>query len=129
MPALLLLLAAISIGLILSGASVLEIPLPGGLRLGNLLSALALASIAGAAVSLAPRNGRFSRLSLLVFAATVAWLPVSIALAGNLSLNFANGRGDVWLGFTATVLFASLLALAAAAVLRVHARFRGAGSV
>jgi drug/metabolite transporter (DMT)-like permease len=36
----------------------------------------------------------------------LAWLPISIALAGNLVLNFNGSRGSVWLGFTLAIALA-----------------------
>jgi hypothetical protein len=54
----------------------------------------------------------------------VAWLPISIALAGNLALNFTSWRGSAWLGFSLVVHFAVLGTLAWALVGRLLAMRR-----
>lgn len=111
--------SVVSVGLVMSGVPALEFLLPGGLPLGNLVAAVALACLGAAAWVLAPARGLFRHLAKLTLVASASWLPVSILLAGNLRLNFANGRGDTWLTFTAAVLCASLLMLMLAAVLRL----------
>src|SRR5262245_17058386 len=97
---LLLTAAGFSVGSLVSGARYLEWVLPGGLPLGNVLAAAALCSLAGAAFHLSPLGSirrRVSRVSLL---AAAFWLPISIALAGNLTLNFSGYRGAAWLAIT-----------------------------
>lgn len=111
--------SVICFGLVMSGAPALEFLLPGGLPLGNLVAAVALACLGAAVLVLAPARGFFRHLARMTLVASASWLPVSILLAGNLRLNFANGRGDAWLTFTTAVLCASLLMLILAAVLRL----------
>jgi hypothetical protein len=107
-----------------SGATYLEAMLPGGLPVGNALAALGLCAAAGAAVGLSARGTALRVVSLASLIAAVAWLPVSVALAGNLTLNFGGGRGLAWvvlsLGVTAGVLCALFWALAAAALLALR---------
>lgn len=98
------LLAAGCVLSLLSGASWLLRPLPGGLPLGNAVAALGLIALA-ALPWLASRAGTWRRrCATLTLIAALAWLPLSALLAGNLQLNFNNGRGPAWLGLTATVL-------------------------
>ena len=85
------------------GAPYLEALLPGGLPFGNALTALALCSAAGAAVGLSARGTALRIASLAALVAAAVWLPVSVALAGNLALNFGSGRGPVWLAFSVAV--------------------------
>ena len=90
---LLLLIAAFALLSLVSGASYLETELPGGLPIGNALTAIGLSAAAGAAAALSTRRTVLRRLSMGSLIAAVIWLPVSIALAGNLALNFQGGRG------------------------------------
>lgn len=109
-------LAALALGLLVSGSGLPDHLLPGGLPLGNLLAAMALCSIAGAAFLLSPRGsgrGRFAAMALL---ASLLWLPVSVLLAGNLALNFSGARGTAWLVGSVAVVVATLAALAWAMV-------------
>jgi hypothetical protein len=121
---LLFIVAVIAVASLVSGASYLEILLPGGLPLGNVLSAIGLCAIAGAAVVLSARGTVQRRVSVAALIGAVAWLPVSIALAGNLTLNFHGGRGDAWLVFSFAVIVAVLGALIWALAASLLARHR-----
>lgn len=109
---LLLATAGLSIGTLVSGSGYSERALPGGLPFGNVLAATTLCSLAGAAFALSPPGSirrRVSRMTLLVAA---LWLPISVALAGNLALNFSGYRGTVWLAMTSVTTIAVLICLA-----------------
>jgi len=101
--ALLLAITAFALLSLVAGASYLETMLPGGLPIGNALSAIGLCAPAGAAVALSSRRTALRRVSVAALIAATLWLPVSIALAGNLTLNFNGGRGEAWLIFSAAV--------------------------
>lgn len=90
-------LAAISIGVLVSGVSYSERVLPGGMPLGNALASIGLCSLAGAAFCLSPEASIRRRISGAVVGVAALWLPISIALAGNLALNFSGSRGTAWL--------------------------------
>ena len=122
--ALLLVIAAFAVLSLVSGAAYLETRLPGGLPFGNALTAIGLCAMAGAAVSLSPRRTARRVVSVASLMGAAAWLPVSIAMAGNLTLNFHGGRGDSWLAFSAAVAAAVLCALGWALVASVIARYR-----
>jgi len=124
----LLALAVISLASLVSGASYLEFALPGGLPAGNALAAIVLVSAAAVPVLLSSRGSALRAIALATLAAAAAWLPLSIALAGNLALNFASGRGSIWLGFTLAVIVAVLCMLAWALVSRLAAMRRRAGA-
>lgn len=109
---LLLAVAAFATVSLVRGASYLGFVLPGGLPFGNALAAIGQCALAGAAVLLATRGTWRRRLALIALIAAIAWLPVSMLLAGNASLNFSGVRGTVWLWFTLVTLvlaFAVLL--------------------
>ena len=99
----LLVVAALAVYSLMSGAAFLDVVLPGGLPLGNALAALGFCCPAGAAVLLSQRDTRLRKASLAALVAAAGWLPVSIVLADNLALNFGNGRGSVWLVFSVGV--------------------------
>ena len=122
--ALLLIIAAFAVVSLVSGASYLETRLPGGLPFGNALTAIGLCAMAGAAVGLSPRRTARRLVSVVSLIGAAAWLPVSIAMAGNLMLNFHGGRGNAWLAFSAAVTATVLCSLGWALVAVVIARYR-----
>lgn len=104
----LLLVAASSLFAILSGADYLSAMLPGGLPVGNVLAALVFLGMSGAGYVLAKERKVLGRIAAIVLAGAVLWLPVSIALARNASLNFAGWNGTLWFLFTVGLFFAAL---------------------
>src|SRR5262245_56287162 len=76
-------LAFLGVVLLVAGWGGLEARLPGGLPIGNALSALSMILAAGAAVVLGDRGTWVRRYAITALALATAWLPVSIALAGN----------------------------------------------
>lgn len=104
MKALLLLaLAAAAFFSLASGAPYLEATLPGGLPAGNAAAAVGLCAVAGLAVVLSARRSVCRRVSVAALFGAVLWLPVSLALADDLALNFTGARGSAWIAFTAAV--------------------------
>ena len=121
---LLLAVAVLALGRLVTGAGELEQVLPGGMPLGNLLTAVAFVAPALAAVLLSKPASRCRRMSKLALAGAVLWLPLSIALAGNVQLNFTGSRGIAWLALSLLTLVAVMgsLAWAAAAALQSFGR-------
>ncbi len=107
----LLILAAFALLSLVFGASYLETTLPGGLPIGNALAAIVLCAAAGSAVGLSARRTALRRLSVISLVGAVAWLPLSIALAGNLNLNFHGDNGVIWLTLSAVIAAIVLCAL------------------
>lgn len=116
------LLALFGIGLLASGWSGLEARLPGGLPLGNVVSAASLIFAAASASLLSARGTRIRMLSSAALALAVLWLPISIALAGNLDLNFGDSTGPAWFAFTALATLASFGSLLIAFVSFLRSR-------
>ena len=124
----LLAVAALAVLSLASGTNHLEAALPGGLPLGNFLSALAPSAIAAAAVLLSfPRTALWV-VSWTSLVAAIAWLPGSIFLAGNLELNFSGWRGSVWLVYTIAVAVLALGSFVWALVASLLALRRRAGA-
>ncbi|GAA5075279.1 hypothetical protein [Lysobacter panacisoli] len=111
---------------LVAGAPWLEHTLPGGLPLGNALAAVGLCALAGAAVLLAGRRGMVRVAALGALALAVVWLPVSVAMAGNLTLVFSGGRGDAWIALSLATVVAVLCALAIASATALVRRARRA---
>jgi hypothetical protein len=124
----LLFVASFAVVSLVSGASYLEALLPGGLPLGNALTALGLCAVAGSALGLSARGTALRAVSLASLIAAAAWLPASIALAGNLALNFSSGHGVAWVAFSLVVVAAVLGALLWALVAALLAMRRRAGA-
>ena len=113
---------------LVSGAAYLESLLPGELPFGNALTAIGLCSAAGAAIGLSQPGTILRAVSAASFVAAVLWLPLSIALAGNLALVFNGGRGVAWvwinIGTVSAVSFSLALALCSLLVSRVRRAIR-----
>ena len=96
--------AVVAVLSLTSGATYLENVLPGGLPVGNALAALGVCAAAGTALALSARGTKLRAIAVASLIAAAAWLPVSIALAGNLALNFHGSRGSAWVVFSLGVL-------------------------
>ena len=120
----LLIVAAFAVLSLISGASYLETMLPGGLPIGNALTAIGLCSAAGSAVGLSARSTVLRLMSVSSLIGAVAWLPASVALAGNLTLNFYGNRGVAWLVLSFAITVSVLGALTWALVASLVAIFR-----
>lgn len=123
-PAASALVAVLAAAFLVSGSDCLDFLLPGGLPIGNAVAAAIPCGIAGTAALLAPRGTGSRTVAVIALAASIAWLPLSIALSGNLSLNFSGLRGVVWAWFPAAVFVLALAAVLMACV----ANFRARGS-
>lgn len=122
---LLLAWAGAAMALLVRGSTWLEYPLPGGLPSGNALAASIPCALAAAACCIGRPRSAQRRAALTALVAAFAWLPVSIALAGNLALDFAGDRGTAWLGFSAVVMLAAMGALAWGLLARLFGREPG----
>lgn len=114
------------ISLLAGRYELLEGNLPGGLPAGNLLAAITFAAWPAAAVLIARPGSLARRLAIGALALALAWLPVSLLLAGNLALNFEGLRGTLWMGLTVLTLSAGTAALAWSAIHRLISHQRGA---
>lgn len=125
----LLAIAAFAVVSLALGPSYLDAALPGGLPLGNALTALGLCAAAGAAFGLSTPGTVLRLAALMSLFGAVAWLPVSILIAGNLELNFSGDRGLAWMVFSLVVLIdvLSTLAWAVIASLLAHRKPADAG--
>lgn len=122
--AVLLAAGTFAVASLLAGAPWLERALPGGLPAGNALAAIGLCAIAGASVLLAGRRGMVRVAALGALALAVIWLPVSVAMAGNLALVFSGVRGEAWIALSLATVVAVLCALVVASAAALVRRAR-----
>lgn len=104
----LLTIVLFTFGSLVASAAYLLWLLPGGLPFGNALTATGLSSAAVAALLLSKPKSVLRRTAIVSIVLSVLWLPISIGLAGNLSLNFDGTNGLVWRRYT-LVTFAFVL--------------------
>lgn len=104
-------LALLGVVLLVAGWGGLEARLSGGLPIGNALSALSMILAAGAGLVLSDRGTWVRRYAVAAVLLATAWLPLSIALAGNADLNFNDGTATAWFALTAITLVLSFSAL------------------
>lgn len=120
----LLCVSVLAVPALLFGGEYLQYALPGGLPLGNLIAAIGLVAAACAALLLLPRRGLAHVIGVSTLLVALAWLPVSIALAGNLALVFSGWRGDAWMALTGATISLVLCVLTAALLWVGYARWR-----
>ena len=109
-------IAVFAFGSLFSGAGYLVWLLPGGLPFGNALTAAGLFSTSFAAFSVSSPNSALRRFAAVSVALSLAWLPVSIGLAGNLALNFAGANGSVWISLSLVTFCLALISVTWAGV-------------
>lgn len=101
---------------LVKGAAYLVWLLPGGLPFGNVLTATGLTSAAVLALVLSKPESVLRWIAIVSIVLSVLWLPMSVGLAGNLSLNFDGTNGSAWRYYTLVtfvfVLMSMLLAIA-----------------
>ena len=101
---------------LVKGAAYLVWLLPGGLPFGNVLTATGLTSAAVVALVLSKPESVLRWIAIVSIVLSVLWLPMSVGLAGNLSLNFDGTNGSAWRYYTLVtfvfVLMSMLLAIA-----------------
>jgi hypothetical protein len=103
-------------GSLIAGAGYLEWSLPGGLPVGNALTALGLSASALAAFAVSRPNTVLRWFSVVSLILSVGWLPVSIGLAGNLLLNFGNSNGPIWMKLSLVTFACALISVICATV-------------
>ncbi len=118
---LLLAATAAAVASLVTGASYLGFVVSGGLPVGNVIAAIALIAPAVLAVVVSAPGSALKTAALVMLCAALAWLPVSILLAGNLALNFSGWRGSAWMGFSLVTGLGVLCVLAWATVHRLAA--------
>jgi hypothetical protein len=111
---------------LVKGAAYLVWLLPGGLPFGNALTATGLTSAAVVALVLGKPESVLRWIAIVSIVLSVLWLPMSVGLAGNLSLNSDGTNGSAWRYYTLVtfvfVLMSMLLAIAQSSMDRMLGR-------
>lgn len=124
----LLCISALALAALLFAADHLQFAFLGGMSLGNLTADIGLVAAAWAALGLLPPHGPGRVIGVVTLLVALAWLPLSIARAGNRALVFYGGRGDAWMALTAATVALVLCMLAAALPWAGYERWRLSGS-
>ena len=104
----LLLLSAALMAAFLLGISALDRTLSFGLDVGVVTAAVSLI-LAAVGPLLITRDLRRTSIAVTAVVAAAAWLPISIALAGDFHLNYSGWRSIAWLSLSVFVLLAILI--------------------
>ena len=99
---------------LLTAQPLLHWMIPGGLPFGNLLTAMGLSAMAGIGVLLSHRTVWLQLASRVTLCATLLWLPVSVALAGNLTLSFSGDNGAIYWAYSGVLSMLCFLVMLAA---------------
>ena len=105
-----------SAAFLVSGHPLLNWP-ENGLPLGTLAAGVLVGGLGALPLAIAPARGFVRRFCLGVFGLAVAWLPVSLLLAGNLRLNFVDGPRSEWANAVGILTVAGITLAAVASVL------------
>lgn len=89
-----------------------------GLPLGTLTAGVLVASLGALPLAITQPGGWASRFAAAAFALALAWLPLSLLLAGNLRLNFSDGWRSDAAFLLAVVTSAAITAAAIVAVVQ-----------
>jgi hypothetical protein len=98
--------AAASAWLLATGSDWLEVALPFAFPAGNLVAAAMLVALAAIPRLLARQGSKLRIASKWLLAAAIAWLPLSMALAGGMQLSYSGWVGWAWMAYTLTLLLA-----------------------
>ena len=74
---------------------------------------------------LSPPGSADRKLAFIALVVSIAWLPVSVLMAGNLNLNFSGDRGFAYIVFTTVTVLLAVIALAWALARLAWRRSRG----
>ena len=99
--------------------------LPGGLPFGNALTAAGLCSAAVVAFLLSNPGTVLRWAAIVAIALSLLWLPISIGLAGNLSLNFDGTNGLLWRRYTLATFAFVLMSMLWAITQRIVNNWQG----
>lgn len=118
----LLALAIVAAWLLFSGSELLDVELPFAFPAGNIAAAAMLVAAAAIPVLASVPGSRLRAVARATFILAVAWLPVSIAIAGGMQLSFSGWQSWAWMIYTLTILLLVPIVLVWAVVAALRAR-------
>lgn len=108
--------------LLLSGSDLLDVELPFAFPAGNIAAAVMLVAAAAIPVLASVPGSRLRGVARATLLLAVAWLPVSMAIAGGMQLSFSGWQSWAWMVYTLVLLLAVPIVLACAIVAALLAR-------
>lgn len=92
--------------LLFSGSDLLDVELPFSFPAGNIAAAVMLVALAAVPVLSSPPGSRLRAIAKATFVAAIAWLPVSMAIAGGMQLHYSGWQSWVWIAYTLALMLA-----------------------
>jgi hypothetical protein len=120
--------AAASGWLLFSGSDLLDVELPFAFPAGNIAAAVMLVAMAVIPVLASVEGSKLRAVARATLLLAIAWLPVSMAIAGGMQLNFSGWQSWVWMIYTLAILLLVPVVLAWAVVAALLARRKPASS-
>ena len=115
-------IASASGWLLLSGSELLDADLPFEFPAGNIAAAVMLVAAAAIPVMLGAPGSALRAVARATLILAIAWLPVSMAIAGGMQLSFSGWQGWAWIIYTLAILLLVPVVLAWAVVVALLAR-------
>lgn len=120
--------AAASGWLLFSGSDLLDAELPFKFPAGNIAAAVMLVAAAVIPVLASVDGSKLRAVARATLLLAIAWLPVSMAIAGGMQLSFSGWQSWVWMIYTLAILLLVPVVLAWAVVAALLARRKPASS-
>jgi hypothetical protein len=92
--------------LLFSGSELLDVALPFAFPAGNIAAAVMLAGLAAIPVLSSVPGSQLRAVAKATLVAAIAWLPVSMAIAGGMQLHYSGWQGWLWMAYTLALLVA-----------------------
>lgn len=115
-------LAIASGWLLLSGSELLDVELPFAFPAGNIAAWVMLVAAAAIPVLASAPDSKLRGVARATLLLAIAWLPVSMAIAGGMQLSFSGWQSWAWMIYTLAILLAVPIVLAWAIVAALLAR-------
>lgn len=113
--------------LLFSGSELLDVALPFDFPAGNIAAAVVIVAIAAIPVVSSATGSRLRNFAKVALVAAIAWLPLSMAIAGGMQLHYSGWQAWLWMAYTCAVLLAMPILLGWSIVAAVlHRRGRAA---
>lgn len=99
-------IAGVAGWLLFSGSELLDVELPFDFPAGNIAAAVMLVAMAAIPVLSSMPGSRLRAIAKATLVAAIAWLPVSMAIAGGMQLHYSGWQSWLWMAYTLALLLA-----------------------
>lgn len=99
-------IAGVAGWLLFSGSELLDVELPFDFPAGNIAAAVMLVAMAAIPVLSSMPGSRLRAVAKATLVAAIAWLPVSMAIAGGMQLHYSGWQSWLWMAYTLALLLA-----------------------